>query len=293
MQLDIFGKKRFKVNLHMHTTDTDGRKSPEEALDFYLERGYDAVAITEHWIQRKTTSHKGMTVLSGCEYNTSYRDSMQGVYHILGIGNECRTEGLAVDDPPQKIIDEIHRVGGIAILAHPAWSLNAPDQILPLCDVDATEIYNSVSGVHYSRRADSSYIIDLIASRGRYYPLMAADDAHYYDNDAGVSWIMVEAESNAPKDLLPAIRAGRYYATQGPEVHLDREGDDFVVRCSPCSEIRFFSNSVFSYRIFTGDGITEARYTPQPIETFIRAEVVDADGKSAWSRIIPIESTNE
>ena len=293
MELDLFGKKRYKINLHMHTTDSDGQLTEAEALDLYLERGYDAVAVTEHWIQKMGGSHRGMTVLSGCEYNTTYRDSMQGVYHILGIGIERNAEGLKPDDPPQKIIDEIHRVGGIAILAHPAWSLNAPDQILPLRDVDATEIYNSVSGVHFSRRADSSYIIDLIASRGRYYPLMGADDTHYYDNDAGVSWIMVEAESNAPEHLLPAIRTGKYYATQGPEVHLTREGDEFVVRCSPCSEIRFFSNSVFSYRIFEGEGITEARYTPQPVETYVRAEVVDADGRSAWSRIIPIEPTNE
>lgn len=293
MQLDMFGKKRFKVNLHMHTTDSDGKLSPEEALDVYLANGFDAVAITEHWGEKMGGVHKGMTVLAGCEYNTTYRDSMMGVYHILGIGIEQPSQGIVADDPPQKIIDEIHRIGGIAILAHPAWSLNAPDQILPLRDVDATEIYNSVSGVHYSRRADSSYIIDLIASRGRYYPLLAADDAHYYDNDACIGWIMVEAESNAKEDLLPAIREGKFYATQGPEVHFCKEGDEYVVRCSPASEIRFFSNSVFSYRVFEGEGLTEARYTPQPIETYLRAEVVDANGKSAWSHIIPIPTTDD
>lgn len=289
MQIDLFGKKRFKVNLHMHTADTDGRKTEAEALDIYLDHGYDAVAVTDHWITKVGGTHKGMTVLSGGEYNTSYRDCMDGVFHILGIGFEQKPDGIAVNDPPQKIIDEIHRVGGIAVLAHPAWSLNSPEQIMPLRDVDATEIYNSVSGVHFSRRPDSSLIIDMIAARGRYYPLIADDDAHYYDTDHCVSWIMVEAESADKKDLLPAIRAGKYYATQGPEVHLCREGDEFVVRCSPCREIRFLSNSVFSYRIFEGDGITEARYTPQEIERYVRAEVVDEQGRSAWSQIIPIE----
>jgi len=33
-----------------------------------------------------------------------------------------RAPGLSA----QKIIDEIHNVNGIAILAHPAWSLDAP-----------------------------------------------------------------------------------------------------------------------------------------------------------------------
>jgi hypothetical protein len=53
------------------------------------------------------------------------------------------------------------------------------------------------------------------------------------------------------------------------------------------------SDTIGESKTFEGDGITEARYTPQPVETYVRAEVVDADGRSAWSRIIPIEPTNE
>lgn len=289
MQLDLFGKKRFKINLHMHTKNSDGRLSYEDALERYRSNGYDAVAVTDHWKTQFGTDYRGMTVLSGGEYNTSTADSVKGVYHIVGIGMTELPKDIVLDDPPQKIIDEIHRAGGIAVWAHPAWSLNTLEQIMPLCDIDAVEIYNTVSGVHYSRRPDSSLIVDLLASRGRHYPLIAADDAHYYDSDACVAWIMAEAESNSQKDLLNAIRAGSYYATQGPEVHLYREGDEYVVRCSPCSEIRYLSNAVFSRRIFTGDGLTEARYIPQEFETYLRAEVVDKEGRSAWSAILPIE----
>lgn len=290
MQLDLYGKKRYKVNLHMHTSDTDGHLSQAEAIARYKAAGYDAVAITDHWITKFTGEQDGMVLLAGGEYNTSYRDSAQGVYHILGIGFDTAPEGFVRDDPPQKIIDAIHKAGGIAILAHPAWSLNTPEQILALRDVDATEIYNSVSGVHFSRRPDSSLIIDMIGSYGRYYPLIADDDTHFYDNDDCVSWIMVEAEAGDAKTLMDAIRRGNYYATQGPEVHLYRDGDDYVVRCSPCSEIRYFSNSVYTERIFCGDGITEARYQARPEEHYLRAEVVDKDGKSAWSQIIEIQS---
>lgn len=288
MQLDLYGKKRYKVNLHTHTSDTDGHLSQAEAIARYKAAGYDAVAITDHWVSKFTGEQDGMVLLAGGEYNTSYRDSAQGVYHILGIGFDRAPEGVVRDDPPQKIIDAIHKVGGYVVLAHPAWSLNTPEQILALRDVDATEIYNTVSGVHFSRRPDSSLIVDMIGSYGRYYPLIAADDAHFYDNDACVSWIMVEAEAGDAKTLMDAIRRGDYYATQGPEVHLYRDGDDFVVRCSPCSEIRYFSNSVYTKRVFYGDGITEARYQAKPEEHYLRAEVVDKDGKSAWSQIIEI-----
>ncbi len=288
MILDGFGKKRYKVNLHMHTHDSDGRLSQRDALARYRAEGYDAVSVTDHWISKFTCVEDGMVLLSGGEYNVGYRDSLDGVYHILGVGFDEAPRGICSTDPPQKVIDEIHRVGGIAILAHPAWSLNTPEQLLALRDVDATEIYNSVSGVHNSMRADSSLIVDMIATRGRYLPLIGDDDAHFYDNDACVSWIMVEAESGDAKSLLEAIRAARYYATQGPEIHLMREGDEFIVRCSPCQKIMFISNSVYSERVFYGDGITEARYKPQEVERYVRAEVVDADGKRAWSQIVTV-----
>ena len=99
---------------------------------------------------------------------------------------------------------------------------------------------------------------------------------------------MVEASDNTREAILSAIRAKKFYATQGPEVHLWREGDEFVVKCSPCREINFLSNRVWCKRVFEGEGLTEARYTPVEGEIFIRVEVTDADGKRAWSNIIPI-----
>ena len=290
MKLDMFGKKRYKVNLHMHTRDTDGHLSQTDALERYLAAGYDAVAITDHWVAKSASEYKGMLILSGCEFNTSYRDSADGVYHILGIDFDTAPTGVKVNDPPQKIIDAIHEAGGFAVLAHPAWSLNTPEMILPLRDVDATEIYNSVSGVHFSRRPDSSLIVDMIGAQGRYYPLIADDDTHFYDNDDCVAWIEVEAESCERETLMGAIRRGDYYATQGPEIHLYRDGDEFVVKCSPVSEIAFFSNSVYAHgRMIVGENLTETRYTPSPEEHYLRAEVTDRDGKRAWSQIIPIE----
>ena len=287
MQIDLFGKKRYKVNLHTHTTLSDGQKTPAEVVQIYRAHGYDAIALTDHWFYGEGEEAPDFTVLSGIECNVGDPDSRNGVYHILCVGSRS-APAVRKDMPPQKVINAIRAAGGLAILAHPAWSLNTPEEILKLQGFHATEIYNSVSGVHMSRRADSSLIVDMLAMRGCCFPLIAADDAHYYDNDSCKSWIMVEAEDNAREYLIPAIRNGRFYATQGPEIHLTREGDEVVVTCSPVSEIVFHSNFVWSRRVFEGDGLTEARYTLHPGECFIRAEVTDRDGKRAWSRIIPV-----
>jgi hypothetical protein len=281
----MLGKPRYKVNLHMHTTLSDGLLSPKEALARYKQEGYDAVALTDHWYYGKKQDFEGMLVLSGGEYNTRFGDCRQGVFHIVGIGMN-REPSLTLSAPPQKIIDEIHAAGGLAVLAHPAWSLNTVEQIMPLKGVDATEIYNSVSGVHESRRPDSSLIVDMLTAQGRVYPLLAADDTHYYDNDDCQSWIMVEAEECTSAAIVEAVRAGKCYATQGPEVHLWREGNEIVVRCSPCREIVFHSNLVWAERTRVGDNLTEARYPIHKRECFVRAEVTDKNGKRAWSQII-------
>ena len=274
----------------MHTTLSDGRLSPVEAVQLYRNQGYDAVALTDHWFYGSDKEEEGITILSGAEYNIGGNDAAgEGVFHIVGVGMS-RAPSVMKSMSAQQLIDRIHEAGGLAILAHPAWSLNTPEQILPLKNVDATEIYNSVSNVHESRRADSSLIVDMIASRGRIYPLVAADDTHYYEqNEACFSWIMVEAEDNTREALLRAIRRGDFYATQGPEVHLIKNNDGtFTVKCSPCDEIYFFSNLTWTCRAFVGEGLTEAVYTPRENESFLRVQVKDACGRLAWTNIVAL-----
>ncbi len=290
MVTDLFGKQRYKVNLHMHTSLSDGALSPADAAKKYLAHGYDAIALTDHWIFGHGGEMAGMTILSGAEYNVGGSDGADGVFHIVGVG--MTHEPMASKNlSAQELIDRIRAAGGLAILAHPAWSLNTPEQILPLLHVDATEIYNSVSDYCHSRRPDSSLIVDMLASRGRYYPLLAADDTHYYEaGEACASWIMVQAEENSSRALIHAIRKGDFYATQGPEVHLFPEGDGYTVRCSPVSEIVFFSNLVWAPRVFEGREICEAHYVPCDNERYLRVQVKDAEGRCAWTNCIPLDT---
>ena len=287
MYTDLFGNTRCRVNLHTHTTLSDGARSPAEVARLYHDAGYDALALTDHWTYGEAGEFEGMTILSGAEYNVKVCSTRQGLFHIVGVGMTQDPE-LPFQSTTQEIIDGLRPVGGLVILAHPAWSLNTPAQILPLKYVDATEIYNTVSGVHMSRRPDSGLIVDMLGAQGRLYPLIADDDAHFYDNDCCRSWIMVQTDDNRREALLHAVRTGRFYATQGPEVHLWREGDEMVVRCSPCEEIGFLSDWVISRRMFTGHGLTEARYRIDPNEHYVRAEVTDCEGRRAWTNCVAL-----
>ena len=287
---DMFGTDRLKINLHLHTTESDGHKTPEEAAAIYREAGYDIIAVTDHWKYRESGAIGGLRTLSGAEYNVGGGNGAEGVFHILALG--CSREPrIHREAGPQAIIDQINGCGGMSVLAHPAWSLNTVEQAKGLEGIGATEIYNTVSDAGESSRPYSGYFVDTSACRGRLYPLIADDDTHYYNGeDETASYIMLACSPEASDaELLEAIRRKAFYATQGPEVHLLREGNRITVKCTPAVRISFFSNAVWARdRCVRGSNLTESSCEVQPFETFIRAEVTDADGRKAWSNIIDL-----
>ena len=88
---------------------------------------------------------------------------------------------------------------------------------------------------------------------------------------------------------MDALFAGRFYASQGPKMDVRWDGKTVKVRCTPAQQVIFYSNVVYtSPRVSKGFGLTETEYTPLDWETFIRVEVIDANGKMAWSSPIDL-----
>ncbi len=284
----INGRLAYKVGLHIHTTRSDGKLSYEDVIALYKKNGYDAVAVTDHWVWNDTERVNGIPVISGAEFNIGGNDAGGfGVYHILGIGCDSNPE-CEKNDSAQTLIDKIHAKNGIAILAHPAWSLNTPEQILALQGIDMTEIYNSVSDAHESVRPYSGVIIDQIASRGLYIPIHAADDSHYYDGtDSCIAYVWLYSDSASIEDIKSALLKGDFYSTMGPDIDVKYDGEKVTVKTSPVSKIAILSNIVWNgNHVLRGKEITEMVYEPHTKEKFLRIEATDSEGKTAWSNII-------
>lgn len=275
-----------KANFHCHTTESDGRVSPDESMVLYRNAGYDILAITDH--RRVTLPAKvpeGLLLIPGIELD--YRLPGQWV-HLIGlgmspsVGTEWNRSGT-----PQDGVDTVNRLGGVTLLAHPAWSLNTTELISSLKGICGVEIWNSVSTVPYNAdRADSSAILDVTwASGGPLLPVFANDDVHFYGSDATVAATMVQAEKATVGSVLEALRAGRFYATLGPEIfQIEKNGDTVSIRFSEAETVIFYSDLPWvSGRTRTGHAMTEAEYRFSPEERYVRVEIRDRAGRKAWS----------
>ena len=290
MHISGDGIPRYKGGLHIHTNKSDGQKSPAEAAQFYRSAGYDFIALTDHWVYNPGGVYDGFTVLSGIEYDVG-SDTREGIWHIVGIG--CEKDPALMSGIPgitgslgkaQYITDSINGAGGCAILAHPVWSLNRPSEIMRLKGLAGIEIYNAVSGMPWGNRADSSALLDIMAADGFMLPVHAADDSHWYLSEAGSSCIYAKAAGLLPGQLMKAVGSGDLFASRGPVLEVRREKNTLYVTCSPVSDIIFQTGKVWiPDRVQCGTELTSAEYTIKPSDIFVRIEVSDRNGNTAWT----------
>jgi hypothetical protein len=286
MIINSLGEKYYKLALHLHTTVSDGRKTPEEVAREYKADGYDAIAFTDHWKYGEGGELEGLKIISGCEYNIGGNETIEGVYHIVSLFTKDNPN-LKRDATPQEAVDAINAAGGIAVLAHPFWSVNTPEDLINLNGVFATEIYNAVSDAGQSMRPYSDYFIDLCANKGAYPYIFATDDAHaYYGKDNRLGWVMVKADELTNEALLQALKRGDFYATEGPYLRAYRDGNKLIIDTSPCEIIGTISNLSWDRdRVLRGEDLTHFEYEIREKDKWVRVEARDKNGKRAWSNI--------
>lgn len=296
MYTDRQGNKWYKGNLHTHSRRSDGRLEPDQIFRMYADHGYDFIALTEHWKQSPENESDRLLTIPGIELDrsTNVRD---GIFHIVGVGmSEQIDVSRRGQMEVQEMIDEIGRCGGAASLAHPAWSLNTPEQIMSCRGIYAFEVFNSVSDKPHNVRPDSALLSDMVSARGRFINLTAVDDAHFYDGENCRSFIYLKTDVLDRVHIVEALKKGDFYATQGPQFSYEWDPETLTCRveCTPAIDITFFSDAAFvGHRVFSearGDGElqTEATYVCQKNETFLRFEITDFLGRKAWGSPIKV-----
>ena len=281
-------RKWYRGNLHTHTTVSDGRYTPEEAIALYQRMGYDFLALTDHWKLSQGGRWQDMLLLPGIELDTMVEH--EG-YHIVGVGLRHMPQ-VNRGASPQALIDAVCAAGGRAILAHPSWSLLCPEHMAQLKGLSGAEVMNAVSQSPFNGdRADSAVLLDITAALGARLPFMAADDSHFYQGEQGSCFIWINAGELTQEALLEAMDAGRFFASQGPRFYqLELTGNRMRVWCSPCERAVFYSDALYrKNRVMSRPHSGYFEYMVEGTEQFVRCELVDISGKKAWSHPYPVE----
>jgi hypothetical protein len=293
----------FRGNLHTHSTLSDGALPPERAVEAYRNRGYDFVALTEHFSERygwpladtRLLRTGDFTTILGAELHAP-ATAVGELWHILALGLPDGFAPPARDETGPELAGRARRAGAFVAIAHPSWSQLTHEDGLSIDAAHAVEVYNHGCGVE-NDRGDGWYLLDRLSNAGRRLLAVAADDAHFRhgDRDAFGGWVNVKAEELDPEALLEALRAGAFYATQGPDIHeLAIDGDELTLACSPVAAISIMGGTSRSLTR-VGEAITGGSFdlsaTDNPwlgaAETpWLRVVAIDVAGRRAWTNPI-------
>jgi hypothetical protein len=304
----------YKGNLHCHSTRSDGCLPPEKVAEAYRAEGYHFIAFTEHNLYSAYSEFNGdgFITIQSVEVTPAMPDGEIRAYHFIALPDASeRRENAALpmyrhgDETPggsfhsfgdlQDLIDNFHNRGYMVMINHPFWSRIEYDEILPLKNLSAFEIYNFCSGIT-ENMAESSVCYDALLRNGMKLWCVAVDDNHNMfplsgaKRDSFGGFVQVKAESLCEKDICDAIARGSFYSSTGPEIHdFYLDGDTVHFSCSPAARIYVSGDA----RQILSDVAEEHGCLLAGLsgkisgdEKYIRAECYDSDGKKAYTNPI-------
>ncbi len=190
---------RIRADLHIHTLVSDGKASPVEVLYTALDKGLDAIAITDHNSFRGAVQAKKyiknlpepMVVIIGNEIRTQYGDVL--VY--------CLDE-VDIPNTLPELIDRAHENNCLVVPAHPfsIFRSGIGDVIYEYKGWDAIEVFNASASKGANKKAvEAAKILGL--------PGLASSDAHILEY-IGVAYTIIEVNELSDEEILEAIRKG-------------------------------------------------------------------------------------
>lgn len=321
MRKEMFSEKGswYKGNLHSHTTNSDGRLTPEQAVALYKQYGYHFACFSEHDYYtdlREQFDCENFILLPGVEASAllvnKEKNAMIKTHHIHGIlGNREMQEAAKNNllqhgerlNPPiyveewdgltvaQKLSDSLRARGCFTTYNHPIWSRVEMEEVSALKDIWAIEVYNYGTVVECGEGYDSVFW-DAMLRKGTHIHGFASDDNHnpgkFFDSFGG--YVMVKAKELSHEAIVNQLLAGNYYFTAGPRIHQwGMDGNKIFVECSEVEKINFIvggyigrSETILKHE----DLLTGGIHVLKGDEKYVRVECVDSKGRVAWTNVL-------
>ncbi len=207
-------------------------------------------------------------------------------YHHLVENREFSVEFL------KKMIEDAHKCGFLVCHNHPTWSFEDERYADAYGACFAMEIYNHSAYMGgYNEHNEHFYERQL--NQGRRMALIAADDNHNSrsvddprcDSFGGVTYIL--ADKLDYQSVITALEKKEFYASCGPQIlSLTVDNGRLDVVSSPAKRICFVTNTRKrgAFVADKGEWVTQGSFTLHEKIEWVYVEVMDEEGKKAYSR---------
>jgi hypothetical protein len=300
----------YKGQLHTHTLNSDGDSTPDDVVRWYREHGYNFVVITDH---NYLTNVDGLNALHGADdkFQVIKGEEVTDRFgdkpiHVNGLDPATLIKppgGNSVVSMVQNMIDAIKAARGVPSVNHPnyGWAISA-DELAQLQRTRLFEVFNGhplVNNVGGGGVPGLEETWDRILSSGKLLYGIAVDDAHYFKRPEdttvprpGFGWVQVRAQRLEARAIVDALERGDFYSSTGVElqsVDASSKALTIAVKVDRLSKyrIQFIGRQGALLSEMTA---TPATYTFKGDEHYVRAKVIESNGKVAWIQPVPVGS---
>ncbi len=295
----------YKGNTHTHTLNSDGDSTPDDVVRWYREHGYQFLVLTDHNFQTRV---EGLNALHGADEKflvvkgeevTSTAGGKP--IHVNGldanrrIGAQSGAADSTALDVLQRSVDAIRSASGVPHINHPnfGWALTTED-LRRVRNYKLFEIFNGhpeVNNVGGGGVPGLEEIWDRLLSAGQLVYGIAVDDAHVFKKPGdptvsgpGRGWVVVRAAQLEPRALLEAMERGDFYASTGvvlDSLEVTSTSMSIAVKRAPSSKyrIQFVGRDG---RVLSEVPDASATYAFTGSEGYVRAKVIESNGRCAW-----------
>ena len=308
----------YKANMHLHTTLSDGKMTPEEVKEYYKAHGYSVVAYTDHCIMipHHDLDDDQFIALSGYEneqlinqkepprrkdchvcYISLKKDNDTMPYYLprsiwgngkifkdqvkFNFDHTLETWGYGAEYTNRNIA-LAREQGFFVTYNHPQWSAEHYTDYTQYTGMNAMEIFNY--GCWVGGYDDyNPHVYDEFLRKGERIYAIATDDNHSVINSCG-GWTMIKAPKLEYEAITDALVRGDFYASFGPEIHeLWMEGNEVHVTCSDAKRVicSFPDRRCLIVKEKDGVPVNEAVFTLDANDIYFRITVVDKDDRCA------------
>ena len=294
----------YKGNTHTHTLNSDGDSTPDDVARWYREHGYRFLVLSDHNV---LTNPDGLNAVLGAseqfllikgeEVTDRFGDKPIHV-NALELSQAIDPQhGSSVLDVMQRTVDAIRKGGGVPHINHPnfGWAITAAD-LQAVQNDKLFEIYNGhhqVNNLGGGGVPGMEEVWDRMLSSGKLIYGLADDDAHVFKQPGnpnvpgpGRGWVFVRAERLSPRAIVDALDRGDFYASTGVELadyQVTDKAITIAVKPDPSSKYRVQfigrNGAILSEAI-----ASPAVYTFKGDELYVRAKVLESNGKLAWTQ---------